>query len=91
MQKQNYSPEEISKIGEEFYFKELQKKLEPEHNGEYVVIDVDLKKYIVNSDMLKALEEAKSKFGEKLFHIIQIGGLQKPTINYKVAKYAWKF
>lgn len=86
----NYSPEEIAKLGEAFYFQELKDKLEKEHMGEYVVIDVEKKDYVVNKDKLAALEEAEKKFGEKLFSIIQIGNIQK-TINYRNSSYAWKF
>lgn len=86
----NYSPEEIAKVGEAFYFQELKDKLEKEHMGEYVVIDVEKKEYIVNKDKLAALQEAENKFGAKLFSIIQIGNIQK-TANYKNSIYAWKF
>lgn len=86
----NYSPEEIAKLGEAFYFRELKDKLEKEHMGEYVVIDVEKKEYVINKDKLAALEEARKKFGEKLFQIIQIGNIQK-IVNYKNSSYAWKF
>lgn len=86
----NYSPEEVAKLGETFYFQELKDKLEKEHMGEYVVIDVEKKDYVVNRDKLAALEEAKNKFGEKLFSLIQIGNIQK-TINYRNSRYVWKF
>ena len=34
------SPEEISQLGDKFYFDELKEILEKDHRGEYVVIDV---------------------------------------------------
>ena len=86
----NYSPEEIAKLGESFYFQELKDKLEKEHMGEYVVIDVVKREYAVSKDKLVAIEEAKKKFGAKLFCIIQVGSIQK-IINYKNSNYAWKF
>jgi len=90
MQPNNYSPEEIAKIGENFYFQELKDKLEKEHMGEYVVVDVEKKEYVINEDKLKALQDAKEKFGDKLFYIVQIGNIQKQLSNYKNC-YAWKF
>lgn len=87
----SYSPEEISQIGEKFYFEELKDKLEKTNNGEYLVIDVENKQYVINPDKLKAIEEARKKFGNKLLHIIQVGSIQKPLMNFRNTKYAWKF
>ena len=87
----NYSPEEISQIGEQLYFNELKDELDKTHNGEYLVIDVERKEYVVNADKLAAIEEARKKFGNKLFHIIQIGSIQKPVVNLRAIKYVWKF
>lgn len=87
-----YSPEEVSRLGEDFYFKELKENLEKTNKGEYVVIEVESKKYFINRDLLKALEDAKREFPERIFHIIQIGTLQKSSINFKDSKkYAWVF
>ncbi len=90
-QSNNYSPEEIAKIGENFYFQELKDKLEKEHIGEYVVIDVDKEEYVMSEDKLKALQDAREKFGDKLFCIVQVGNIQKQLSNYKNYRYAWKF
>lgn len=87
----SHSPEEIAKLGEQFYFSELKDKFEAVHRGEYVVIDVEQKKYIIHADLSQALQEARDKFGPKLFSIIQIGNLQQPASNYRLDHYAWKF
>lgn len=87
----DYSPDEISRIGERLYFDKLKDELEKEHSNEYLVIDVETKHYVVDPDMLAAINKAKEKFGDKMFHIIQIGTLEKPTINYRKLRYAWKF
>ena len=88
---QPLSLEEITKIGERFYTDELKKKLEAESMGQYVVIDVEQKKYQVDPDRLVAVEKAKKEFGDKLFYIIQIGNSQNPNLNYSAKKYAWNF
>jgi hypothetical protein len=85
------SLEEISKLGEKFYAEELKEKLEKTHLGQYAVVDVEQKKYSVSQDRLAAIEEAKKKFGEKLFYIVQIGSRQNPSVNYSAKKYAWIF
>ena len=86
MTTQTHSPEEISKLGERFYFDKLQKELEEEHRGEYVVIDVEEKKYVMNSDLVAAINEAKEKFGEKLFYIVKVGELEGSSVNFKKVK-----
>jgi len=83
------SPEEVSRLGEQFYFDQLKEKLEKEHSGEYVVIDAARKEYILQRDKLKAIEEARKKFGDKLFLIIQIGAIQSPAAHFQDL-YAWK-
>lgn len=83
--------EEISKLGEKFYAEELKSKLEKIYMGQYAVIDVEQKKYVVDSDRLTAVEKAKKNFGDKLFYIIQIGNTQNPSLNFSAKKYAWNF
>lgn len=81
-------------MGEDFYFSELKENLEKDHNGEYVVIEVESKNYFVDNDLLVALTKAKEKFPENLFHVVQIGSLQRPSMNYRknaATKYAWVF
>lgn len=85
------SLEELTKLGEKFYTEELKAKLERENLGQYVVIDVEEKKYKVNADRLTAVEEARKDFGDKLFYIIQIGSIQNPSINFTAKRYAWNF
>lgn len=68
---------EITKLGEKFYTEELKEKLERGNMGQYVVIDVEQKKYQVDADRLIAVEKAQKDFGyNKVFYIIQIGGVQ---------------
>lgn len=88
---QNLSLEELTRLGEKFYNDELKQVLEPTHWGQYVVIDVEEKKYKTNSDRLIAVQEAQRDFGNKLFYIIQIGNLQHQNVNYFSKKYAWNF
>lgn len=87
----NYTPEEISRIGDQFYFSDLRERLEKNDLGKYVVIEVESKDYFVDKDLVVALEKARKKHPAKIFHIIQIGTLDKPSINYRKHNYAWIF
>lgn len=88
---QSLSLEEITKGGQKFYFDELKDKLEKENMDEYAVIDVEQKKYRVDPDELTAIEKAEKAFGKKLFYIVHVGNLRRPSMNFTTHKYAWDF
>jgi hypothetical protein len=71
------TPEDITERGEAIYLNELRSKLEPQHIGEYAVIDVDTKKYFLDTNLLIALKAAEDEFPKKLFYIVRVGSLQK--------------
>lgn len=87
----NYSTEDITRLGEEFYLNQLKSKLENSNNGDYVVIDVQSKKYFIDRDLMIALNQARKKFPDRLFFIVQIGTLQASTMNYKKDNYGLLF
>jgi hypothetical protein len=88
---QPLSLEEISKLGEKFYVEELKGHLEQKNMGEYAVIDVEQKQYRTDPDRLAAVEKARADFGDKLFYIVQVGGVQSPSMNFNAQQYAWHF
>ena len=59
------SDEELVRRAQEFYEKQLKPKLEPEHNGEYIVIDVDSREYTFDRsiDVAHQLMDAKGSTG----------------------------
>ena len=87
----NQSAEEITKVGEKYYFESLKDQIEKTNNGDFLVLEVESKKSFINKDLMIALNEARKKFPSKLFFIVQIGTLQKPTMNYKKENYGWLF
>lgn len=87
--KNNQSAEDVTKIGEEYYLNTLKEKLEKTNNGDFLVLEVESKKYFINGDLMVALDQAQKEFPSKLFFIVQIGTLQKPTMNYKKENYGW--
>lgn len=85
MQSQD-DPSTIAKRGEEIYFASIQGELEPAHNGEYVVIEINNGNYVVDVNPVKAINEAHTKYPGELFHIIRVGFISKPTVNYNSFK-----
>lgn len=88
---QTITPDELNRKGEQIYFDELKEKLEKSHSGDYVVIEVDSGDYFLDKDLMKVLQKARGKYKDKLFFIVQVGSLQKPTIGLKKEKNAWLF
>lgn len=87
----NLPLDEISRLGEKFYTEELKDTLEGSNLGDYIVVDVENKRYKINADRLIAVQEAQREFGNKLFYIIQIGGSGQFSMNFMAKKYAWHF
>jgi hypothetical protein len=85
------SLEELTRQGSEFYLDELKEKLERDHMGEYAIIDVENKRYVVGSDGVDAVHEAQRVFGEKLFFIVRIGNLWKTEKRSSEIRHAWYF
>jgi len=85
----NYSPEQVSQLGESYYFSTLREQVEAENIGKYLVLDVYTKKYVIGPNKLEASQLAEKELGNNLFYMIQIGS-QKPASNFKARKYAWQ-
>lgn len=86
------SPDELVTLGEQIYF-EKKDELVANHLGEWAVIEVETKEIIINADKLTAIQEAKEKFPDKLFYIVQIGNLkpQPDSEINEIRKYGWLF
>lgn len=81
---------DILRTGEELYFDLFREELEKSFWGQYAVIDIDRKEYVVNQNQLAALDEAKAKFGKKLFYSIRVGNIDRPTFD-RIPQHAWIF
>ena len=87
----DYSLEDILREGEHLYLDTFKEELENTFDGQYAVIDIESRRYVVKPNQLDAIEEAKKEFGNRLFYIVQVGSLDKPTVNYRTRQHAWNF
>src|SRR3989344_2737396 len=71
------SPEEIIKMGEEIYEKNLKDKLEPQMAGKFVAIEVESGKDYVENTKEEALDGAKKDFPNKIFFVRRIWELER--------------
>ena len=87
------TPEQVARKGEEIYIKKLKSILEPKENGRFVAIDVISEEYFLGDTVLEALEKAREKYSDRLFHTIKIGyqGIFKMGSYVKCGlSYDWK-
>lgn len=64
---------ELARQGREYYRRVLRAKLEPEHKGEYLVLDVETGEYELDEDDRAALQRARAAKPHTVFYILRIG------------------
>jgi len=58
--------------GKEIYNR-IREKLEPEHKGEIVAIEVDSGDYFLGRTVMEATSEARKKHPDKVFYFVRVG------------------
>lgn len=66
-------PEEIARCGEAIYDRDIRAKVEPDHVGEFVVVDVVTGEYEVDQDDLTASHRLLARSPEAVMYGIRIG------------------
>ena len=76
-----YSTDDIVARGKEIYDNQLREKLEPEHRGEFLVIDIETGDYEIDKDDLKASLRAKRRRPDGARYGMRIGFPNSGTIG----------
>lgn len=63
---------EIVEKGKAVYAR-LREQLEPEHNGEVIVIEVESGDYFLGKDGIEARKKARDKYPDKVFYMGRVG------------------
>lgn len=71
-EKTPHPPEEMSRLAWERYA-QIKERLERDHHGEFVMIEVDSGDYFVGESQRQAYSKAHSAYPDKAFHCIRIG------------------
>lgn len=64
--------DEIVEKGRKIY-ETIKDKLEPEHKGELVAIEVETGDYFLGRRVIEAIEKAKRKYPDKVFYVARVG------------------
>jgi hypothetical protein len=67
------TPEEVALRGDEIYDRLLRKKLEVEHAGKIVAIDVDSGDYTIAGTVLEASDEVLAKHQNAQIFLLRVG------------------
>lgn len=69
----SYTPDEIARRGKEVYERQIRSKVERDHYGQFVVIDVDTGQYEVDPDHLTAAKRARAKHPGAALFALRVG------------------
>ena len=68
----NTDIEKIAKQGQKIYDK-IKIKYEPEHNGEFLAIEIESGKVYLGKSSAEAVEIARRKHKNQVFYVVKIG------------------
>ncbi|MFH1919077.1 MAG: hypothetical protein ABIP48_04200 [Planctomycetota bacterium] len=68
-----YTPEEVQSRGQALYDQQIRPGVEPEHDGKFLVIDVETGEYEIDEDDLNATKRALAKRPEAILYGLRIG------------------
>jgi len=72
--KTNLPPKgQIAEIGSRYYDEKLAASLEPQHNGKFLVLDVDSGDYELDADRMAAHDRLEAKHPGKIFYATRVG------------------
>lgn len=53
--------------------KHIEQELLREHKGKFVAIEVDSREYFIGDSMIAAIDKARAKYPDKVFHVAMVG------------------
>ena len=68
-----YTPAEVAQRGEAIYERQIRARVEPEHLGQFVVIDIETGDYELDVDDLAATKRALAKRPDAVLYGLRIG------------------
>ncbi len=71
--KSRYSNEEIGRIGEELYRRDIRPQVMPEHKGEFLVLDIETGDYEMGADDLQTEKCLRARRSDGVLYGIRIG------------------
>jgi len=73
MAQPRYTSEEVAARGREIYEQQIRAKVEPEHVGKFLVVDVETGDYELDEDDVAAMKRAAAKHPADVLYGLRIG------------------
>jgi hypothetical protein len=65
--------QEVARRGKKLYEQGIRAKVEPEHEGRFLVVDVESGNYALADDELEAFDRAREETPDGLLYLIRVG------------------
>ena len=69
----DYTSQEVASRGEAIYVQQIRDKVNPEHKGKFLVIDIETGEYEINADDLVATKQLLAKHPNAVIYGLRIG------------------
>ena len=73
VQQSRFSAEEIGRIGEEIYHRDIRPHVMPQHKGEFLIIDIETGDYEVGTDDLSTEKRLRARRPDGVLYGMRIG------------------
>jgi hypothetical protein len=64
---------QLARRGQAYYDRHLRAQLEPEHDGEFLALEVETGNYEMDDDEMAAIQRARAKHPGSLFYVLRVG------------------
>ena len=64
---------ELARRGQAYYDQHLRGTLEPEHNGQFLALDVESGDYEMDADEMAAIQRAWASHPDSVFYVLRVG------------------
>jgi hypothetical protein len=81
-----YTSNEIVERGQALYDQQIREKFEPQHNGKFLVLDIETGEYEIDGDSYAAYERAAARRPDAPFYLLRIGFPAAVTLGAQVGR-----
>jgi hypothetical protein len=81
-----YSPEEIGRIGEDIYHRDIRSLVLPQHKGECLVLDIESGDYEVGADDLQTEKRLRTRRPDCILYGLRVGYTSAYTLARRMVE-----
>jgi hypothetical protein len=68
-----YSSDEIVERGQALYDQQIREKVEPQHNGKFMALDIETGDYEIDADSVAAIDRAMANRPDPALYLLRVG------------------